>query len=57
MQLTIKLISALGAYKALVLDMSRSENRLVYMVTNQNAEAAYLEAEAWVKMRQGLTWH
>lgn len=48
MNLQIKLIEVDGAFKALVLDMAKKGNRLVYIADNKDRDAAYNEAEAFV---------
>lgn len=55
--LEIKLIEVDGSFKALVLDMSKTENRLVFMASNNDKDAAYDEAEAYVKANKAVTWH
>lgn len=55
-KLEIRLIEVDGSYKALVMDMAKSENRLVYIASNSDADLAYNDAECFVKT-QALTWH
>lgn len=62
MQLTIKLIEVEGQYKALVLDMAKKGDRIVYIAENQDKNLAWNEAEAWVESltngkTEALTWH
>lgn len=56
--LRIKLIQVEGGYKALVLDMSKLSERLVYLAEGSNLDAVEAEAKEFVEMKsKGVMCH
>lgn len=49
MDLCIKLIEVEGQYKALVMDMAKKTDRLLFIATNINKDLAWDEAESYIK--------
>ena len=60
--LDIKLIKVNGLYKALVLDMAKQSDRLLYIAESDDRNVAYERAAAWVNsyvepVQDVVAWH
>lgn len=56
--LVIKLIQVDGAYKAIVLDMTKTSDRVVWCFENNDKDAAYNEAQAFIaSIQDGIVWN